>query len=71
MNPAMNTVMISTPAVVKAVLPTWKRRLKLNSKPKANSRKMIPISDHSLMTAVSMMVGKRLKCGPTRKPATI
>ena len=56
---------------MKAVLPTWNSRLKLNSNPKANSRKMIPISDHSLMTAVWVMVGKRLKCGPTRKPATM
>jgi len=45
--------------------------LKLNSSPRANSRKMTPISLQTWMLAVSITDGVRVKCGLAMKPATM
>ena len=44
--PTRNMPMHMVPAVMRALLPTLSSFLKLNSRPRANSRKMMPISDH-------------------------
>ena len=46
MMPRMNMPTLLTIAMVMAALPTLTSFLKLNSSPRANRRKMIPISDH-------------------------
>ena len=46
-NPSMNIPRHWVIAVIRALLPTLMSFLKLNSSPNANSRNMIPISDHS------------------------
>ena len=69
--PTQNMMTISATEAMMAVAPTLKSFRKLNSRPRANSKKMIPISDHSCTEFCSMMVGNRLKWGPTKKPATM
>ena len=54
-----------------AVPPTFISFLKLNSNPKAKSKKITPISDHVWILAVSMTEGVSVKCGLARNPATI
>ncbi len=50
--------------------PTFTIFLKLNSSPRAKSRKMTPISDHTWMLAASITDGVRGKWGLAIKPAT-
>ena len=71
MKPNMNIPTHWVTAVIRALLPTLSSFLKLNSSPRANSRNIIPISDHSLTVAVLVTVGNKPICGPTRKPARI
>ena len=51
--------------------PTFISFLKLNSSPKAKSRKITPISDQVWIFAVSTTEGVKEKCGLQRNPATI
>ena len=51
--------------------PTLTIFLKLNSSPRANRRKMTPMSDQVWMLAVSMTEGVSAKCGLAMKPATM
>ena len=48
-------------AVTKALLPTEVSLRKLNSSPNPKSRKMMPISDQTSISAISLTVGKRLR----------
>ena len=52
-------------------LPTFIRLLKLNSSPRANSRKMTPISLHVSMFCMSCTLGSNDTCGPVKTPAII
>jgi hypothetical protein len=58
-------------AAITAVPPTLTNFLKLNSSPKAKSKKMTPISDHVWILAVSMTEGVSVKCGLAKNPATM
>ena len=69
--PVTNIPANMVPAVIRALLPTFRSFLKLNSRPRANSRKIIPISDHCSTFSGLVRPGKRPKWGPTRKPATM
>ena len=51
--------------------PTFTIFLKLNSSPRANRRRITPMSDHTWMLAVSITDGVRAKCGLAMKPATM
>ena len=57
-------------AAMMAEPPTLTIFLKLNSKPRANSKKMTPISAHVLILAVSITEGVYGICGLARNPAT-
>ena len=46
MNPSMKTPKNLLTEVMRTALPTFSSFLKLNSRPRPNIRKMIPISDH-------------------------
>jgi hypothetical protein len=65
--PSMNATVTS--AVMPAVPPTLITFLKLNSKPKLNSRKITPNSLQTPMLASSITVGVSDMCGPTNTPA--
>ena len=67
--PTMNIPMQLVPAVMSALLPTLSNFLKLNSSPRAKSRKMMPISDHCSTDSTLEMAGRRPRCGLTRNPA--
>ena len=69
--PTMNIPTQFVPAVISAALPTFSNFLKLNSNPRLNSRKMMPISDHWSTLSTLVTVGNRPRWGPTRNPATI
>ena len=69
--PVTNIPTKMVPAVMRALLPTLSSFLKLNSRPSANSRKIMPISDHCSTVSGLVRLGKRPKCGPTRNPATM
>ena len=58
-NPRMNIPTHWVMAVMSALLPTLRSFLKLNSKPSANRRNMMPMSDHSLTSAVLETVGNK------------
>ena len=70
-NPMTSIMVTSKSPVIAAVLPTFTNFLKLNSKPKLNSKKITPISAHISMVLISVMDGKIAKFGPTSKPARI
>ena len=57
-------------AAIIAAPPTLTIFLKLNSKPKANKRKITPISAQVCIFAVSITEGVYAMCGLARKPAT-
>ena len=57
--PTMNMPMQLVPAVMRAELPTLSSFLKLNSSPRAKSRKMMPISDHCSTDSTLEMAGSR------------
>ena len=67
--PSTNTPRNLLPAVTRALLPTFRSFLKLNSRPRPNIRKMMPISDHWCTVSSELMPGNQEICGPTRKPA--
>ena len=67
--PRMKTPMNFVPAATRALEPTLRSFLKLNSSPRPNIRKIIPISDHWLTVSWLVIPGKKLMCGPTRSPA--
>ena len=54
-----------------ALDPTFSSFLKLNSRPRPNIRKMMPISDHCSTVSALEMPGKKEMFGPIRKPARI
>ena len=56
-------------AVIDAVPPTFISFLKLNSKPKLKSKKMMPISAQTSTLLVSRIVGKKSKLFPAKNPA--
>ena len=56
--PRVNIPMHRQTATIMALLPTFISFLKLNSSPRAKSRKMIPISDHYSTVAVPVTFGK-------------
>ena len=62
--------MIWTMAVIEAVPPTFISFLKLNSRPRLNSRKITPISAQTSTLLMSVMEGKKSKLFPAKKPAT-
>ena len=70
-NPNTNMPVTSTIAVIMAVLPTLANLCKLNSSPKWNIKKIIPISLHVSIVSVSTTVGKKGKYVLKRKPANI
>ena len=63
--------MTCTDAAVMPVLPTDASLCKLNSSPKPNIKKMIPISAQRLMFSTSASVGTKSTTGPIKKPAKI
>ena len=67
--PIMHTTIIR--AVTTAEPPTLSSFLKLNSSPSENSSATMPICAQKSMLASLAIVGKKLKCGPTRNPATM
>ena len=70
MLPVTNMPTQTQPAVIRALLPTLSSFLKLNSSPRAKSRKMMPISDHCSTDSLLEMPNSP-RCGPTMKPAMI
>ena len=58
-------------AAMTAVPPTFTSFLKLNSSPKANNRKITPISDQVWIFAISMTEGVKGTWGLAKNPATI
>ena len=70
-NPMVNIPSSLQADVMMAVLPDFTSFLKLNSNPKPNIIKMIPISDHWWTLSMLEMPGKNPMLGPIRNPATI
>lgn len=62
--------MIET-AVMMGLVPILTSFLKENSSPKANIKKIIPMSAHVWILDVSLTDGKSVICGPAKKPAKI
>ena len=62
--------MIET-AVMMGPVPILTSFLKENSSPKANIKKIIPMSAHVWILDVSLTDGKSVICGPAKKPAKI
>ena len=75
LEPTVNPRKIMPKMMVRAAMtagpPTFTIFLKLNSRPRANRRKITPMSDQVWMLAVSMTEGVRAKCGLAMKPATM
>ena len=63
-------IMTETAAMIGAA-PIFKIFLNENSRPRAKSRKMTPMSLHSLMPSMSVTLGIYVMFGEARKPATM
>ena len=68
-NPTMTIAVMTVRAVTTAPAPMSAIFLKLNSRPKANMRNMIPRSAQMFISALSATVMSQGKLGPIRKPA--
>ena len=69
--PTSSMAAMTVMAMVKALPPTVAIFRKLNSSPRANIRKITPISPQTSISVCSTMVGRYSKWGLIKKPATI